>query len=390
MPLLLVFETHPIQYRAPIYQRINELFPDSIHVVYASDFSIRGSFDHEFNTTFAWDLDLLSGYSYTILSDSVKSSPTFFRDLGGQGVVSLIKKLKPDAILITSLRYEFDYTALIAAYILRIPLWLRTETQDTAFERSLIKSQLRSMYYSLIYRFFDRAFPIGILNRNHYLAHGFSPHQLKFARYATPNRFSNLTHAEKLASRMSVRNDLNIPDQHIAISFVGKLIPKKNPQLLLDTLHCIPKTLRNRICLLFIGTGYLSESLRQHAATLSQSYSVDIHFAGFVNQSELPNWYLATDITVLPSNKAGETWGLVVNESLQAGCSVIATEAVGCNIEFQHLPQFRTIPVGSAPLLAQALDELSIYKRDFNWATTFIAEHSIESAAQSLISQLVV
>lgn len=388
MPLLLIFETHPIQYRAPVYTQINELFPDSVHVVYASDFSIKSSLDHEFNTTFAWDLDLLSGYPHTILSDSLKSSPTFFFDLRGQGVISLIRKLKPEAILITSLRYEFDYTALIAAYLFRIPLWLRTETQDIAFDRSLIKSILRSTYYFLIYQFFDRAFPIGILNRNHYLAHGFSPSQLKFARYATPNRFTKLTHEEKLLRRTSVRKSLNIPDHHIAVSFVGKLIPKKNPQLLLDSLRFIPKTLRNRICLLFIGTGYLSESLRQYAETLSHSFSVDIHFAGFINQSELPNWYLATDITVLPSNKAGETWGLVVNESLQAGCSVIATEAVGCSIEFQHLPQFRTIPVGSAPLLAQALDELSIYKRDFNWATTFIAEYSIESAAQALISPL--
>jgi len=29
---------------------------------------------------------------------------------------------------------------------------------------------------------------------------------------------------------------------------------------------------------------------------------------------------------VLPSRRAGETWGLVVNEALQAGCAVIVSE----------------------------------------------------------------
>jgi len=47
-PLLLIIETHPVQYRSPIYARLQELCPGSVHVVYASDFSVRGGQDPGF------------------------------------------------------------------------------------------------------------------------------------------------------------------------------------------------------------------------------------------------------------------------------------------------------------------------------------------------------
>jgi hypothetical protein len=47
-PLLLIVETHPVQYRSPIYARLQELSPGSVHVVYASDFSVRGGQDPGF------------------------------------------------------------------------------------------------------------------------------------------------------------------------------------------------------------------------------------------------------------------------------------------------------------------------------------------------------
>jgi len=46
---------------------------------------------------------------------------------------------------------------------------------------------------------------------------------------------------------------------------------------------------------------------------------------GFVNQADLPPYYHAADILVLPSSH--EPWGLVVNEAMNRGLAVIATDA---------------------------------------------------------------
>src|SRR5262249_3114989 len=49
---------------------------------------------------------------------------------------------------------------------------------------------------------------------------------------------------------------------------------------------------------------------------------------GFVNQSELPALYAASDVFVLPSQN--EPWGLAVNEAMCASLPVVVSREVGC------------------------------------------------------------
>ena len=65
---ILVFDSHPVQYRVPIWQSMELLYPGCVHVVYASDCSVRGYSDKEFGKDLAWDEPLLEGYSFSILN----------------------------------------------------------------------------------------------------------------------------------------------------------------------------------------------------------------------------------------------------------------------------------------------------------------------------------
>jgi glycosyltransferase involved in cell wall biosynthesis len=387
MASLLVFETHPVQYRAPIYAQLNNLCPGSVHVAYASDFSITGSFDPEFSCEIAWDTDLLSGYDHTFMSRNKLCPPMGFRGLSGSGVFELIRNIQPDVILITSLRYEFDFAAYCSAIALRIPIWLRLETQDQAFKRSRLKSAIRSTFYKLIYSQVQRAFPIGILNHAHFLTHGLDLSQLSNAYYSTPNNVEHIGLTECLSRRNSLRSALEIPQEHVLISFFGKLIPKKNPEILLEALQYLGRDIK-RISILYVGNGSLAERLSGVAAALHKRYAVNVHFAGFVNQSSLPDYYLASDIVVLPSNFSGETWGLVVNEALQAGCSVIVSNAVGCLADFSALPRLKSFPVGSSTALAQSILELIDKPRDFYWAKPYLTDYTQQANARVLADEL--
>src|SRR5438445_5111187 len=64
---LAIIETHPVQYHAPVYRAVQRLGVP-ITVVYGSDFSVAGYRDREFGARFAWDTDLLSGYSARFLT----------------------------------------------------------------------------------------------------------------------------------------------------------------------------------------------------------------------------------------------------------------------------------------------------------------------------------
>jgi glycosyltransferase involved in cell wall biosynthesis len=357
-------------------------------VVYASDCSVRGVRDPGFAQPVAWDSDLLDGYPATVLSSGLNQAPSDWNSLNGLGISALIRKLRPDAILLNSLNYRYDLEAYATAWLQGIPVWMRCETQDNAFQRPWLKNLIRSVYYRLAYSGISRAFPIGKLNREHWLRHGLRPRQLCDALYCTPDRAAPHSLRERERRRLALRHNLSLPADQLLVAFFGKLIPKKDPSLLLQVVPHLTQGIRKRLSLLYVGSGELQEELQAQASAVEACHGITTFFAGFVNQTALLDWYFAADVVVLPSRRAGETWGLVVNEALQAGCAVVVSEAVGCSADFGTWNRFRTIPVGSAQHLSEALSELALYSRSFDWAAEGLKNYSIEASAQALAAAI--
>jgi len=366
---LLVFESHPVQYRVPVWQTMEKLKPGSVHVAYASDCSVRGHMDKEFGHKVAWDIPMLSGYAHSVLNCENGIPLAGWGTLTGEGVGGLIRQIKPSAVLLTGFNYRFDLMACLAARKHRIPVWLRCETQDHALKRSRLKAVFRSIVYHIAYLAIDRIFYIGELNKLHYLKHAVDAMQLKPARYGTEDRFEGMNTPRKTELREQGRNQTGIAADSFVIGFSGKLISKKSPEILYAMLEHLAPSLRARTTLYFMGSGELLEELQQLATMALKRYNVKSHFTGFVNQSQLASHYLVMDIMVLPSRKMGETWGLVANEAMQSGCGVIVSDAVGCSKDFGGWERFRVFPEGDAKELAVKAESLSVYTRDFDWAT---------------------
>lgn len=302
--------------------------------------------------------------------------------------MELINELRPEAILLNSLSFRLSFVVYAIAMLKRIPLWYRCDTNETAFTRSRAKHLLRSVYYRLVYSGISQAFPVGELNRKHLLRHGMRLSRLRDALHCTPDRAGVLSIQDRQLRRQLLRESLGLAPEQLLVSFFGKLIDKKDPLLLLQAVPYLSPQIRQHLSLLYVGSGGLQQELQSRAHELKVSYGVQVNFPGFVNQTALIDWYLATDVLVLPSRRAGETWGLVVNEAMQAGSGVVASEAVGCAADFGEWERFRTIPVGSAQHLALALQQLAAYPRNFDWAAEGLKNYSIEAAAQSFAAAI--
>jgi glycosyltransferase involved in cell wall biosynthesis len=381
--MILIFETHPIQYKAPIYQRLQQLRPDSFRVIYGTDGSMRDGYDAEFGRKVTWDMPLLDGYPNTVLGNQRDDTLRRIRSLSGRGIFKLLRAEKPDAVLVAPFLFEFDATVFLACKLLRIPVWIRVETQDEAFVRPKWKGDVRSAFYWLAYKGVAHAFYIGSLNREHLLRYGIKPENLSLAPYASPLAFPK-DDAAKQRIRDDMRARLGIKPDEIVLLFSGKLIEKKNPLLILTALGLVPADLAKRIKVLYVGSGELEPALRREA----EKFPGQVQFAGFVNQSEMAAHYLAADVLVLPSRRMGETWGLVVNEALGAGCGIIMTNAVGCFRDFNNSERVRVIPDNSSNACAQAIIGLAKMPRSFDWSVPFNTTYSIENAAQGLATQI--
>ena len=175
---LFIFETHPVQYRAPVYRELQRIKPDAFHVYYASDCSVRGHLDRGFQKAMSWDVPLLDGYPCTVLNNERGQPLTTWNSLHGKGVFSLLRARRPRAILLCQFNYAFSMAAYRAAMVLRIPIWIKMETQDEATKRPPLKSLARDIAYRALYLPIAHAFFIGTRNREHLSRHGLKSGQL--------------------------------------------------------------------------------------------------------------------------------------------------------------------------------------------------------------------
>lgn len=110
-------------------------------------------------------------------------------------------------------------------------------------------------------------------------------------------------------------------DDVLTILFMGRLVPRKGCQRLLEAIaalrrrHDLPK-FRVLIC----GRGPLEADLKR----FSQQHGLDdvVQFTGFVNESEKPRYYASADIAVFPS-RGGESFGIVLIEAMASGQAVV-------------------------------------------------------------------
>jgi Glycosyltransferase len=376
---LFIFESHPVQYHAPVYRELHRLCNErgigSIRVFYATDVTLRGHFDTGFCETVAWNEPLLEHYPAGVLHLENGVPLNGFGSLSGKGIFSLLRRERPDAVLLTGLAYRFDWSVYFSALLLGIPIWLRTETQDHAFARSFLKQLLRRWIYRLIYRPVEKALVIGKLNADHYRKHGIPPIRHFHSPYCVVDRFQSVTAEQAREWRLQVRKELGFSNNVTLLLFCGKLQTKKYPDALVEALAAMPGSERSRFGALYVGSGELEPTIRIKARALG----APVRFAGFKNQKELPPFYFASDILVLPSRQMGETWGLVVNEALLAGLRVIVSRHVGCHADFQTLSGFKVFD-GTAVGLADAIREMPAL---FPAArrSDFLRSYSVEAAA---------
>ena len=57
----------------------------------------------------------------------------------------------------------------------------------------------------------------------------------------------------------------------------------------------------------------------------------NVSIIGFQNQKQLREYYLISDVLILPSEY--ETWGLVINEAMASGMPVISTNQCGGTVD---------------------------------------------------------
>ena len=366
---LAILASHPIQYQAPLFKKITENSQIDLMVYFNWDFGVgEESFADEFGKKIKWDIPILEGYKYKFLKNFfLKPSDIFF----GQINLGIIKELvinNYDAVVVFGWNSFTNWLVFLTKFIHRTRIILQSESPlNQELLKSKWKIKIKKIILGWLFKHISAFLYIGEENKKFYQFYDIPEEKLFFAPYAVDNDRFIKAGKSLMENRNDLRNKIGIAENDAVILFVGKMIEKKHPMDLLKAYELMisnqelvtsnqGKVKNANSHLIFVGDGILRAELERY---VKENNLKNLHFAGFKNQTELPQYYALADIFVLPSG-IGETWGLVVNEAMCFSLLVIVSDVVGCGQDLvrQNENGFVFL-LGDINKLAERLKELA-------------------------------
>ncbi len=201
----------------------------------------------------------------------------------------------------------------------------------------------------------DRIITVSDATKDYVLSLGAKPKNVKVLH----NGVDMVKFRPLARKRMEMRRKLSIPESAIVVLTVRRLVYKNGVNTLIEGANIAIKKNSN-IVFLAVGKGPDSDSVKLRIAQLG--IEGNFKLAGFVNDADLPSYYNAANLFVLPS-KSGEGLPLVALEAMACALPVIATDVGGIR-EVLKEDYGRLVPPNQPERLAEAV--LDFAAQDFS------------------------
>jgi len=122
-----------------------------------------------------------------------------------------------------------------------------------------------------------------------------------------------------------VRGRLGSEDEKI-LFFAGRLVPYKGLDYLLEAFSALCAA-RSDLRLILLGIGPLMDDLQRQAQMMRLGDRV--RFMGSVSEEDLPRFYAASDIVVVPSRSRSEGFSISALQGMASGKPIVATRVGG-------------------------------------------------------------
>jgi glycosyltransferase involved in cell wall biosynthesis len=345
-----VIASHVIQYQAPFFRLLAQERDLDLEVIFCSTDGAQPYRDAEMQTTFQWDLDLLGGYRHRFLRNF--GSGDGYARLINPGIVPALLFHRYDAVIfflgwgtITSL------LGIAACRMRGTPIFLFGDSSFPPPTRG-IASRLRAGMLRTIFRLTDRFLVSGVVNADYYRHYGADERRFHLVPWAIDNARFEESSRFAPGEREAMRARFGIRDEQLAIVFSAKFLPRKDPMTLLRAVDAMQH--RDRAAVIFLGNGELRDEMQRFA----KEHALDVHFAGFVNQTDLPKHYAMADVFVLPT--LDDPRGTVINEAMASGLPVLSSDRCGAVGDIvQHGENGFVFKPGDVATVARHLDALA-------------------------------
>lgn len=185
--------------------------------------------------------------------------------------------------------------------------------------------------------------------------------------------------------KIKTKQIIGAKPNHKLVLFVGRIEPLKAIDVLLYAMKILSgDKSQTRLCLWILG-GEISNKFNKWSEELKRldrlrqllNISTEVTFVGRKHWNELPNYYNASEVVIMPSHY--ESFGIAALEAMACGIPVITTDTVGIASLFDK-KDFALITSANNPLmLAQKIKHLLTDKRAYQKIS-----HEVLKKAQKL------
>lgn len=364
---LVAVMTHPVQYLAPWFRHIHAHAETiDLKVVYATEPTPQQQ-GVGFDRPFSWDVPLCAGYDSVIVRPAqagVSLDSGRFLGLDVPETLDAVRRLTPDVVLIAGWHSATQVRAIRALKRAGVPLLYRGDTHlGSMSTRHARLSRLRAR---VMLRQFSGYLAVGSRAYDYLRAMGVADPAIVRSPHAVDNEAFRLRAEAARVKRAEIRAAYGCTDDQRIVLYAGKLTTIKRPRDVVDAVARLERGVA-----LFVGDGPERASLEAYA----HAQKVRCLFAGFLNQQEITDAYVAADALMLPGR---ETWGLVANEALASGLPVVISTDAGAAPDLASAGVCVAVPPGHASRFAQALDEV-IERQRSGHSTALDCQRAVEA-----------
>jgi glycosyltransferase involved in cell wall biosynthesis len=267
-----------------------------------------------------WETDVLSGYQSRVLNNySPIARVDRFWGLFHPGLLMELNR-RYDAVLVRGWHTFSSWLTALTALVRGIPILLHSD-QNVIERPAGLKRPFRNHALRWLFRRVSAFLVVGQRNADFYRSLGVSDDRMFFVPFAVDNEFYAEQARRLKSQRAALRRQQGIPPDATVILFLGRFVADKRP---LDLLAAFRSLDRDNVHLVLGGDGPLRSQLHEYVRSEGIG---SVHFPGFRNYRQVPEYYASADIFVLPSGY--EPQAGVINEAMNFGLPIVATDVVG-------------------------------------------------------------
>jgi glycosyltransferase involved in cell wall biosynthesis len=296
MKYLLLFDT-PAPWREKVFEQVHRHYGNDFHVAYYGRMEKRRlwTFAHgQHAKTFLKRISL-----------NIKGRGERFIN---PGILPFLFRYRPKIVII----FGIFPTSFISFFIVKLIGGKIIHLSDSWIGRDINISWDQKIARKIIYKHFGDAY-IGASKQTLNMYKHYNPEIDDKGLFLSALCADNDYFKQIIANKQIQRK--------YDIMFSGRIVELKNPMFIAEVAAGI-KIKRGSCNLLIIGDG--EKDLKSRMFKKLENDGVNYEFAGFIEHSLLPEYYLQARIMVLPTSC--DCWGVVINEAFLCGVPVITTD----------------------------------------------------------------